>query len=289
MPNRAGRAQNLHAFSLRADEAVAHTLCAHAVVWPGARWRGATLRVRALHEPPVLGQRHRLVRAGHSRPQPPRVPLTLAVDHRLARIRSTGTSARAPRSEQSARGAPPFGFNMRWSGSADTLDPELPGARCAGAAVPGASGYVVWLRRRGPLVHDPLEHGRRARVLRLPQQRGLDGRRPLARPPDAAGSTVRPTTRCPRSPYGPWSPVYTSYNPPFSPGPMQAMATVSNAGLADATSWRRTTSPRLRVQRQHLDLGHDVGAYRVAVFTDEDCLNPVFRGAMRRQPGLRSA
>jgi hypothetical protein len=41
-----------------------------------------------------------------------------------------------------------------------------------------------------------------------------------------AGSTARPTTASPVVSYGPWSPVYTSYNPPFSTGPLTAQATV---------------------------------------------------------------
>ena len=36
--------------------------------------------------------------------------------------------------------------------------------------------------------------------------------------------------------YGPWSPIYTNYNPPFSTGPMPTMATVSSSGVSDAST-----------------------------------------------------
>ena len=85
--------------------------------------------------------------------------------------------------------------------------------------------------------------------------------------------------------YGPWSPVYTSFNPPFSPGPMQTMATVSNAGVADATTMAtHNITPAFVYSGNTSIWGTASELYRVLVFTDEDCLNTVFRGAMVGSP-----
>lgn len=72
--------------------------------------------------------------------------------------------------------------------------------------------------------------------------------------------------------YGPWSPVYVSFNPNFVTGPLDknSFATTSDTGtspheLMAGFSWSGDSG---RYGREEL--------YRVSVYTDRDCLNRVF-------------
>ena len=66
---------------------------------------------------------------------------------------------------------------------------------------------------------------------------------------------------------------------------MQTMATVSNAGVADATHLAtHNITPAFVYSGNTSIWGTTSELYRVVVFTDEDCLNPVFRGAMVGSP-----
>ena len=95
----------------------------------------------------------------------------------------------------------------------------------------------------------------------------------------------------PQVSYGPWSPVYTSLQPALRSRPAEDAWRPSRT---PASPTRRTWSthnvtPAFIYNGRHLDLEHGRELYRVLVFTDEDCLNPVFRGALVGEPGLRSA
>src|SRR5439155_4896252 len=84
--------------------------------------------------------------------------------------------------------------------------------------------------------------------------------------------------------YGPWSPVYTSTNPAFTTGPLTAQATVSNV-VSDATHSRtHEVMPGFLYHGNTSIWGTTHELYRVEVFTDQDCLNPVFRGAIVGSP-----
>jgi hypothetical protein len=85
--------------------------------------------------------------------------------------------------------------------------------------------------------------------------------------------------------YGPWSPVYSSVNPPFSPGPLKTTATIS-----DVVAKGRTSDDAHRLMPAFVFTGSQTAAgasaelYRVYVFTDRDCVNPVFTGAVVGSP-----
>ncbi|MGH2934727.1 MAG: hypothetical protein ACRDL2_09490 [Gaiellaceae bacterium] len=86
--------------------------------------------------------------------------------------------------------------------------------------------------------------------------------------------------------YGAWSPIYTSTNPAMSSaGPIKLVGTVS-----DVFSNGAGTSPAHRLMPgflwtggQTLD-GTSVELYRTYVFTDKQCLNLVFTGAVTGAP-----
>ena len=107
---------------------------------------------------------------------------------------------------------------------------------------------------------------------------------PLARAPDAL-ALRRGRQRAARGFLRALEPRLHELNPPFSPGPMQTLATVSNAGVADASTMATHNITPAFVYGGNTSIwGTTSELYRVAVFTDEDCLNPVFRGAMVGSP-----
>ena len=172
---------------------------------------------------------------------------------------------------------------MRWSAVPTPLTPSYPGL-LRWSTVPGASGYMVWLLDAGHWFTTRSNMADEREYYDFHNSAAWTGVvhwrvRPMRWLYGAADNAL------PEVSYGPWSPVYTSYNPPFSPGPMQTMATVSNAGVADATKLATHNITPAFVYNGNTSIwGTTSELYRVAVFTDEDCLNPVFRGAMVGSP-----
>ena len=248
--------QNLHAFSLRADEAVAHTFART----PSFAWN------------PVAGAKSYEFELSTSRRfsdngivwsgkgiKSPATALPLTLPWISGSPYSLYGHVRALTAKGVSAWSAPFGFNMRWPAVPTPLSPSYPGL-LRWSTVPGASGYMVWLVDAGHWFTTRSNMADEREYYDFHNSAAWTGVvhwrvRPMRWLYGAADNAL------PEVSYGPWSPVYTSYNPPFSPGPMQTMATVSNAGVADATTHGDAQHhPRLRVQRQHLDLGHDVGA-----------------------------
>ena len=89
----------------------------------------------------------------------------------------------------------------------------------------------------------------------------------------------------PASSFGPWSPVYESVNPPFDVGPLNGLATVSDVvatGLSTDSAHR--LMPAFVYGGDQGFGGTAAELYRVYVFTDRDCVNRVFTGAVVGSP-----
>ncbi len=85
--------------------------------------------------------------------------------------------------------------------------------------------------------------------------------------------------------YGPWSPVYSSVNPPFAVGPVKPTATVSDvvtSGSASSPAHRLT--PAFVFGGNQPLLGAAAELYRVQVFTDKRCINRVYASAIVGSP-----
>jgi hypothetical protein len=85
--------------------------------------------------------------------------------------------------------------------------------------------------------------------------------------------------------YGPWSPVYSSVNPPFAIGALKPTATVSDVvtnGAASAPAHRLT--PAFAFGGNQPLVGAAAELYRVQVFTDKRCINRVYTSAMVGSP-----
>lgn len=85
--------------------------------------------------------------------------------------------------------------------------------------------------------------------------------------------------------YGPWSPVYSSVNPPFAIGPLKPTATISDVvtnGAAGAPAHRLT--PGFAFGGNQPLAGSAAELYRVQVFTDKRCINRVYTSAIVGSP-----
>jgi hypothetical protein len=272
--------QNLHAFELRADAAVTHTFART----PSFAWNPVTGAKSYEFE---LSTSRRfsdngLVWSGKGI-KSPATALPLTLPWITGSPYSLYGHVRAYTSKGVTAWSAPFGFNMRWPAVPTPLTPSYPGL-LRWSTVPGASGYMVWLLDAGHWFTTRSNMADEREYYDFHNSASWTGGvrwrvRPMRWVYGGADNAL------PQVSYGPWSPVYTSYNPPFSPGPMQTMATVSNSGVADATTMATHNITPAFVYRGDTSIWNTTSElYRVLVFTDEDCLNTVFRGAMVGSP-----
>lgn len=81
--------------------------------------------------------------------------------------------------------------------------------------------------------------------------------------------------------YGPWSPTYTSNNPPMSTGVVRPVAAVTALATSTPTSAKAHEMTPAFVFSGNADAsGRTYQLYRVYVFSDRQCVNPIFRGAI---------
>ncbi len=84
--------------------------------------------------------------------------------------------------------------------------------------------------------------------------------------------------------YGPWSKAYTSINPPFQVGSLTLGQTVSDTVTDPVDPRPHDQTPAFLYTGSQSFLGTTSGLYRVYVFTDDDCINRVFVGAITGAP-----
>ena len=94
-------------------------------------------------------------------------------------------------------------------------------------------------------------------------------------------STASSRTGSPPSRYGPWSPIYTTKNPAFATGALKPLGGTLSDTVSTPGSPTRTSSMPAFLFRGNTGLfGQATELYRVYVFTDRDCINTVFKGAI---------
>ncbi len=174
----------------------------------------------------------------------------------------------------------PFGFNTSWR----TRPTKLPGAELPGllqwTLVEGASGYDVWFVDAGKVV--------RARTNAVDQREYYTFHQ--ASPwPDVVRWRVRAVrktygaaaNRLPTVSYGPWSPELVSRNPALVDGPItpgSALSDVMSAGADEPAPHRLT--PGFSFSGNRSLSGKSVELFRLYVFSDPECVNVVFKGAV---------
>jgi hypothetical protein len=174
----------------------------------------------------------------------------------------------------------PYGFNMRWAG-VPTPMASYPGL-VRWTPVPGATQYNVWFTDVGKVFTTMTNVADEREYYSFHNDSSWTG---------VVHWRVRPerylygatTNGLPAVSFGPWSPVYTSYNPPFAFGPLSPVAAASE-----------TTSDALGAQPHRLmpgfafsgniGVGGSSSLFRVYISTDRDCINIVYRGAIVGSP-----
>ncbi|MGH3130206.1 MAG: hypothetical protein ACRDNX_05270 [Gaiellaceae bacterium] len=172
---------------------------------------------------------------------------------------------------------PAYGFNMRWPTIPEPLT-TYPGL-LRWTPVAGATRYDIWLvdTRKIFSVNTNVADQREYYTFHQSTTWTSSVRWKVRAVRTLFGSRKN---NLPAVSYGPWSPTYTAVNPPFAVGPLNGVATVSDV----VSDWNAATSHRL--MPGFVFTGNQVSPlaatelYRVYVFTDRDCINVVFRGAI---------
>jgi hypothetical protein len=271
--------QNLHAFTFRTDEAVTHTFArTPSFAWSptsGARSYDFELSTSRNFSDNGIVWSTRGIKS-------PAAALPLSLPWTTGNPYSLYAHVRAVTRRGPTAWSRPFGFNTRWAAVPTPLTPSYPGL-LRWSKVPGASGYMVWLVDTGHWFTTRSNMADEREYYAFHQGAAWTG---------AVHWRVRPMrwlygatdNGLPVVSYGPWSPVYRSVNPPFSTGPLTALATVSDV-VSDAAHTRTHETTPAFVYRGDTSIWRSSSElYRVLVFTDEDCLNTVFRGAIVGSP-----
>jgi hypothetical protein len=188
----------------------------------------------------------------------------------------------------------PFGFNMRWSDTDYPQQLTAPEGLVRWKPIEGATRYEVLY----PDISPPLSFQTTTNV--------ADEREFFTLHQSTVNwSSVRWRVRAiryiddkdllknglPRVSYGPWSPMFTSVNPPLSLGTLTPTDTVSDTWvkknqvaqpheLTPGFAW----TPSLPVLSSLGAFGSSL--YRVYIFTDDHCVNQVFAGSVVGSPAF---
>jgi hypothetical protein len=177
----------------------------------------------------------------------------------------------------------PFGFDMRAAGVPQPLQ-SVPGL-LRWSTVPGASGYSVWLVDAAKIFSTRTNVADEREYYTFHQSQAWAGTvhwRVRAERYLYGGTSIK--NGLPAVSYGRWSPVYTSYNPPFYVGGIGLGGTVSDTVSTPSHELPHALMPAFFWNGdQSIDGSYDE-LYRVYVFTDKDCLNIVYRGALVGSP-----
>jgi hypothetical protein len=286
-----GRPSSLKAFLLRAGEPAAHEFPRT----PSFSWRPVRGAIRyefQLSKSPGFGDASIFWRATGVRGPAVAVPLQLpwmtgspyAAYARVRAVTSSGVGAWSK----------PFGFNIRWKQLPRML-PGVPGLS-RWTPVEGATSYEVWFTRIGPGAGWTKKVATRTTA--------VDHREAYTFHDDATWTSevrwrvravrvVPPKSRVhvnglPAVSYGPWSKEFVSHNPPVATGALTArMALTADATSRLTTARSHELTPAFSYSgREAYNVGPagSYGLYRVYVFSDSDCVNVVFKGAITGAP-----
>ncbi|MDQ2983639.1 MAG: hypothetical protein M3R70_06920 [Actinomycetota bacterium] len=176
----------------------------------------------------------------------------------------------------------PFGFSMRWNTVPAPLTPSYPGL-VRWSTVPGATSYKVWFVDAGK-IFTSLSNVADEREFYTFHQDSLWTSAVRWRVRAVRNVYGAAENGLPAVSYGPWSPIYTHYNPPFGLGALTDLGTVSDTlSNALAPAAHRLMPGFLYTGNQGIG-GTSEELYHVYVFTDQDCLNMVFKGSVVGSP-----
>jgi hypothetical protein len=175
-----------------------------------------------------------------------------------------------------------YGFNMRWP----TVPAALPGAPglVRWSTVEGATSYQVWYLDAGKVFSTTTNAADEREYYAFHQDASWTG---------VVHWRVRATrvlsggvkNELPAVSYGPWSPVFTSFNPAPATGPLTAKAMISDVQSSAPAAAHRLT-PGFAFTGTDALGGARYQFYRVVVSTDRDCVNVVYRGGITGGPAF---
>jgi hypothetical protein len=174
----------------------------------------------------------------------------------------------------------PYGFDMEPS-SAPTPLPSQPGL-LRWTPIEGADGYEVWLvdaNKIEDIYTNVLDEREFYTFHRASSWTGTVRWRIRAMRADNGKSSRQ--NGLPAVGYGPWSPVYSSSNPAYAGGPIRLGDTVSDVvSTGSASSPAHRLMPAFTFSGDQAIDGTSAELFRVYVFTDRECLNRVYTGAV---------
>jgi hypothetical protein len=216
--------------------------------------------------------------------QPLRVPATsidVALPWFTGQPYALHAHVRAITDRGPTRWSTPFSFNMRWQSVPKPL--AAPSGLVRWTPIQGANGYQVWYVDAGKVfsthtnVADQREHFSFHAANTFYQSvrwRVRAVRRIFGEIPNGL----------PAVSYGPWSPIYIAANPDPAAGPLTLTTTISDTVGTPSKPKKHELMPALTFSgNQGLD-GVSYGLFRMYAFTDSDCVNMVYRGAVVGSP-----
>ena len=276
-----GAPTGLHAFLLRADEPVRTSFSrTPAFAWspvPGALHYEFQLSLSTTFRD------NSVVWANANVPTPVIAPdLTLpwitGNPHSLyARVRAVLANGVTPWSDG-------FGFDMVPPAPPTPL-PSYPGL-IRWTPIEGATAYQVWLvdAKKMEIVTTNVLDEREFYTFHETQQ-WMGSVRWRIRVLRTDNSATGRLNTIPAVQYGPWSQTYVSTNPTFTGGPLQLVGTVSDVfSNGSAGSSAHKLMPAFLFNGNTGLSGQPSELFRVEVFTDKQCLNRVFTGAVTGGP-----
>ncbi|TML12728.1 MAG: hypothetical protein E6G33_13125 [Actinobacteria bacterium] len=191
----------------------------------------------------------------------------------FARVRAIKRSSSTPWSTA-------YGFDMQPSSAPSPL-PSEPGL-LRWTPIEGADGYEVWLIDAGKteVVYTNVLDEREFYTF----HRSASWTSTVRWRIRALRADLEKTSRqngLPAVGYGPWSPVYSSSNPAYNGGPItlgQTVSDVISSGTASSPAHR--LMPAFTFSGDQAIDGTSAELFRVYVFTDRQCLNRVYTGAV---------
>lgn len=189
---------------------------------------------------------------------------------------------RAVTPDETTAWSAPFGFDMEAPAAPKPL-PSYPGL-LRWTPVDGANGYQVWFVDLPKMIYTSTNVADEREFYTFHQAASWLGQ-VRWRVRSLRLSYNETANKLPAVAYGPWSPVYSSVNPPFATGPLKPLATVS-----DVVSTGARSSPAHRLMPAFVFGGNAslsslaAELYRVYVYTDRSCINRVYTGAIVGSP-----
>jgi hypothetical protein len=279
-----GAPTGLHAFLLRADEPQASSFGRT----PSFAWNpvpGATGYEFQLSTSSTFRD-NGIVYANNSLTTPVAAP-NVTLPWITGNPHSLYARSRAVTQDTTSAWSPSFGFDMAPPAAPAPLA-SYPGL-LRWSPVEGANGYQVWLidaKKMEVVTSNVLDEREFYTFHQSPAWTASVRWRVRALRDDFNVGTGR-LNQIPIATWGPWSPVYNSTNPALSGGPIKLIGTVS-----DVFSDGSPSSPAQRLMPAFLWSGNQTSSgtatelFRVYVFSDKQCINPVLVGSVVGTPAF---